>query len=103
MTETNDDRMRHEDLAKQANRETWSLLERDDRTPADDEQMIHAAHASAHHWRLVGGAEVAARADWLLSRVYTVVGQPEAAQRYASLSLATCEREGIGDFDLAYA
>jgi hypothetical protein len=97
------DRAEHERSAKQANRETWTLLEREDRTPADDEHMIHAAHASAFHWAVVGGALVSTRADWLLSHVYTVLGHAAPGRMYALRCLATCEREGIGDFDLAYA
>lgn len=97
------DRAEHEAFAKQANRETWKLLQRDDRNDVDDEHMIHAAHASAFHWNLVGGAAASARADWLLAHVYAVLGRPEPAIRYARQSLATCEREDLGDFDLAYA
>ena len=97
------ERAEHEAFARQANRETWDWLARDDRTEADDERMIHAAHASAFHWAAVGGAQASTRADWLLSHVYAVVGHAEPALRYARQCLATCEREGIGDFDLAYA
>jgi hypothetical protein len=97
------ERAEHVAFAKQANRETWTLLERDDRTEVDDNSMIHAAHASAFHWQMVGGSEESARADWLLSHVYAVLGQPEPTVRYARHCLATCEREGLVDFDLAYA
>ena len=92
-----------EALAKEANRETWTLLERDDRTADDDERMVHAAHASAFHWQQAGGDPESARADWLLSHVYAVLGRSEEAARYARHCLATCERNGFGDFDLAYA
>jgi hypothetical protein len=46
---------------------------------------------------------VSTRADWLLAHVYTVLGKPDPARMYARRCLATCERAGIGDFDLAYA
>ncbi len=32
-----------------------------------------------------------------------MLGRPEPAKRYAQQCLATCEREGLVDFDLAYA
>ncbi len=32
-----------------------------------------------------------------------MLGRPEPAVRYARQCLATCEREGLADFDLAYA
>ncbi|HEY3722711.1 MAG TPA: hypothetical protein VGN59_05025 [Acidimicrobiia bacterium] len=97
------ERAEHEAFARQANRETWDWLARDDRTAVDDERMIHAAHASAFHWAAVGGAQASTRADWLLSHVYAVLGHAEPALRYARHCLATCEREGMGGVDLAYA
>ena len=33
---------------------TWELLELTDRTPDQDDEMIHAAHASRYHWGEVG-------------------------------------------------
>ncbi len=90
-------------LAKEANRETWTLLEREDRGPDDDERMVHAAHASAFHWQQAGGDLESARADWLLSHVYAILGRSEEAVRYAQRCLATCETNRFGDFDLAYA
>jgi hypothetical protein len=97
------DREQHVAFARQANQETWDLLERTDRTDVENNSMIHAAHAAAFHWEIAGGAAQSARADWLLSRVYAVLGQAEPAQRYARHCLETCEREGLVDFDVAYA
>lgn len=102
-TEDELERAQHVAFAKQANQETWKLLEQADRSAVDDNRMIHAAHASAFHWGMVGGAAVSARGDWLLSHVYAVLGQVEPARHYARHCLATCEREGLVDFDLAYA
>lgn len=81
----------------------WDLLGAESRTPDDDQRMVHAAHASAHHWRLAGESLHQARAEWLISRVYAVLGRAEAARHHAARSLAICEDHGIGDFDLAYA
>ena len=33
---------------------TWTLLENPDRTPEQDDEMLHAAHASRYHWGEVG-------------------------------------------------
>lgn len=81
----------------------WTLLEKEDRTEAEDAQMIHAAHASTYHWMQIGGPERRARGEWQCSRVYCVLGQPEAAMFHAKKVLEICQREGIGDFDLAFA
>jgi pentatricopeptide repeat protein len=82
---------------------TWTLLDNANRTAEEDDMMIHAAHASAYHWRQVGEALNFARSDWQLSRVYAVLDRPEAALYHARHSLGICEAEGIGDFDLAFA
>ena len=34
---------------------TWDYLAMQSRTPAQDDSMIHAAHASRWHWGKVGG------------------------------------------------
>jgi hypothetical protein len=93
----------HEMFAKGLNQLVWSLLEQATRTPDEEERMVHAAHASAYHWSEIGGQRERVRADWLLSRVHAVAGRPEAARLHAQRSLAVCEAEGFGDFDLAYA
>jgi hypothetical protein len=82
---------------------TWALLEKDDRTPAEAEEMIHAAHASRFHWGRVGMAVNYARGEWQIARVYAVLGRGEPALYHAQRCLAACEEHHIGDFDLAYA
>ena len=32
----------------------WTLIELPERTPEQDDELIHAAHASRHHWAAVG-------------------------------------------------
>jgi uncharacterized protein YndB with AHSA1/START domain len=90
-------------FARQTNQLVWALLGTDDRAAGDDERMVHAAHASAHHWSLVGEPVNHARAEWLVSHVYAVLGRPEPARHHAVRSLEICEASSIGDFDLAYA
>ena len=81
----------------------WELLERPDRTPAEDDRMVHMAHASRFHWEEVGVAVNLARGEWQCSRVYTVVGRAEPALHHARRVLQVCRDNGIGDFDLGYA
>ena len=49
---------------------TWTLLEKGDRSVADDDEMIHSAHASRAHWGVVGTPVNFARGEWQVSRVY---------------------------------
>jgi DNA-binding transcriptional MerR regulator len=82
---------------------TWTLIETPDRTPMQDDEMIHAAHASRYHWGLVGTAANLNRGEWLCSRVYAILGRGEPALWHARRCLALCEEHGIGDWELAFA
>ncbi len=82
---------------------TWTLLEKPDRTPSEDDELLHATHASAYHWSRVGAPENLARAEWQVSRVNAVLARGEAALHHAQRCLDHCLEHGIGDWDLAYA
>lgn len=93
----------HERLAKSLFNSTWDLLEKKDRTEDDEVAMIHAAHASRHHWGQIGEPLQFERGEWQISRVYSVLGRSEPALYHAKLCLETCEENEIGDFDIAFA
>jgi DNA-binding transcriptional MerR regulator len=81
----------------------WTLLEQEGRTEAEDAEMIHAAHASTYHWMQIGKPVNRARGEWQCSRVYAVLGLQAPALYHAQKVLEICQREGIADFDLAFA
>ena len=62
---------------------TWTLLENPNRSREQDDEMIHAAHASRYHWGEVGEAVNLARGEWLCSRVYSILGRAEPALWHA--------------------
>ena len=82
---------------------TWSLLDRKDRTAAEDEEMLHAAHASRYHWGRAGTPLNTSIGDWQLSRVYATLGRAEPALHHARRSLEGARRYRLGRFYLAYA
>jgi hypothetical protein len=90
-------------LAKDLFGRVWTLLETDGRTPEQDDEMIHTAHASRFHWGEVGGPEQRARGEWQCSRVYSVLERGEPAVHHARRCLEICQESGIGDWDLAFA
>lgn len=90
-------------LAKALFNLTWDYLEKRDRSRADDEQMLHAAHASCFFWRQVGQAVHHARGQWQLSRVHAVLSRPEAALHHARVCRQICHEAGLGPFDVACA
>jgi len=98
MTETHD----HRQLAVDLFNHTWELLDKEERSQAEDDEMIHAAHASRYHWGLAGTALHLARGEWQISRAYAVLNRGEPATYHARRSLELCQENGIGDFDLAF-
>ncbi|MCF7801927.1 MAG: hypothetical protein K9N34_07905 [Candidatus Marinimicrobia bacterium] len=83
--------------------QTWDLIEKPDRTPDEEADMIHMAHASAFHWRQVGTELNFARSEWQISHVYGILERGEPAIYHAARCLKLCQENQIGDFDLAYA
>ncbi len=67
--------------------------------------MLHAAHASRHHWAEVGTGANLARGEWQVSRVYATLGRGEPALYHARRCLAYCEASpgDVEDWDLPYA
>jgi DNA-binding transcriptional MerR regulator len=82
---------------------TWTLMEKEDRTREEDDAMLHMAHASRHHWGQVGKVENLGRGEWQCSRVYAVLGRAEPCLHHAQRCLDICQKNGIGDWDLAFA
>jgi DNA-binding transcriptional MerR regulator len=84
---------------------TWTLMEKDGRTPAEDDELLHCAHASAYHWSLVGTVANRVRSEWQCSRVYAVLGRAEPALHHARrcLELAESAPSELEEFDLPFA
>jgi hypothetical protein len=93
----------HRQLAVDLFNHTWSLLENNDRTTEQDEEMVHAAHASRHHWGVVGTSKNHGRGDWQIARVYAALGHFSESERYAKLYLAACKNNEFEDWDLPFA
>lgn len=76
----------------------WTLLELDERTPEQDDAMIHAAHASRWHWAQVGSPQHRAIGEWQCSRVYATLGRPEPALHHARRCLDLSAVDGVDPF-----
>jgi hypothetical protein len=92
----------HHRLAKELFNRVWDLLNLEQRTPAQDAEMIHTTHASAYHWAQVGEGPRLARAEWQCSWVYSDLGRPEPALYHAHRCEALCKQyaDELEDFDL---
>jgi DNA-binding transcriptional MerR regulator len=84
---------------------TWTLLEKEKRSREEDDEMLHMAHASRHHWGRVAEVTPAhlGRGEWQCSRVYAVLGRSEPSLHHAHRYLELCQENGIADWDLAFA
>jgi DNA-binding transcriptional MerR regulator len=79
----------------------WDLMELEDRTRDQEDELIATAHASAWHWRRVGTTANQSRAHWMCARVYSVLGRGEPAVYHATRCVEIVEAggEGIEDWD----
>jgi hypothetical protein len=82
----------------------WTLLGKAERTADEDDEMLHAAHASRFHWIAVGTRIHAARGEWQCSRVYAVLGRAEPALHHARRCLELAlDAEEAEDWDVPFA
>jgi hypothetical protein len=84
-----------------------ALMERPDRTPEADDELVHHVHASMYHWLEAPECEPKhrARGEWLCSRAYAVLGRAEPALHHARRCFEICEQhaDNVEDWDLAFA
>ena len=73
-------------LASQANNRAWKLAESTSRSPAEDEEMLQAAHAAMYFWKIVGDASNRAHAAQLVAHAYALLGLPNPARHYLKQS-----------------
>ena len=81
------DELTHHALASSTFNASWLLLERE-RSSDEDLELLDVALASRHHWRLEGGAQQSAIADWMVSRCFAELGEGRLAVRFALAALA---------------
>jgi DNA-binding transcriptional MerR regulator len=96
----------HRSMAAALFNHAWTLLEAESRDAAQDDEMIHAAHASRWHWSRTGVDDLPQRlavGEWQCSRVYCVLGRAEPALHHAQRCLALAEQDGVEDWVYAAA
>ena len=93
----------HRKFAVMCFNQIWSLLEKENRTKKEDQEMIHLAHASFYHWMQVGKPINEQRGEWMLARVYTVLKDKGHALKHAKKCLKLTEEHRFRGFDLAYS
>ena len=74
-------------LAGQANNRAWTLAEQPSRTADEDEEMLQAAHAAMHFWKIVGNERNRANAAQLVAHAYALLKLAEPASHYLAKAL----------------
>ena len=107
MTAKNDHDQRYEHKYVSANcfNKAWDLIDKADRTSAEDEEMIRLSLASHYHWtqRDDYSPTSASIGHWQTSRIYAILGQVENTRRYGQLCLEASRAEDVPPFYLGYA
>jgi hypothetical protein len=85
-------------LAKKLFNECWVLIEKKSRTPVEDAEMLHLAHASRYHWGNVGSEIEKSIGEWQCSRVNSILGNGSAALLHANLSKFWCSNLPVWHF-----
>ena len=85
------DKATHRRLGVDLFNHAWTLIEKADRTEAEIDEMIHAAHASRYHWSKAGTTVNLGRGEWQCARVYSVLERGEAAVWHAGRCVAYSE------------
>jgi hypothetical protein len=93
----------HRQLATDLYNQTWDLIDQDGRGPEETRTMVNSAHASLYHWRRIGEPVNLQRGEWLISRVYALVGSCEAALDHAAECLRLTTDHQMTGFDPAFA
>jgi hypothetical protein len=84
---------------------TWDLIDKDNRTKEDDDQMIRLCMASTWHWtqrKDVTDTNLSI-GYWQAARVYAILDQAKNALYFAQTCLEISQREGVPAFYLGYA
>lgn len=92
-------------FAKRYNGKTWELFGKKDRTPEENDLMLDYAHTSLAHWRVAGTGVNVQRGEWLISRVWILLGDGEQALRHARRvgELTESHKGEMEDFDFAFS
>lgn len=93
----------HKKMAVDLFNSVWSFLDKKERTTEEEDEMVHAAHASRYHWSQIGSSLEKERGEWQISRVYSVLKRPQPALYHAQRCMEICKENNIGDFDIAFA
>lgn len=89
-------------FAVECNNACWALIDRKDRSPSEDREMLYCAYAAAYHWSKAGTPLNGARAELALAHTHGLLGHASLALDYARSALEYFENHPCEDWDLAF-
>jgi hypothetical protein len=93
----------HRQIAMECNNRAWELSVQD-RTPAENGEMLTAAHTSAFHWNRIGTELNRMRATMLLAEVHGQLGHGTTALAYAeTMRTYFLSRSDTPDWEITFA
>jgi tetratricopeptide (TPR) repeat protein len=83
----------------------WDLIEKANRTPAEDDEMVRLSITSCWHWsqRSDCTAKNLSISYWQISHIYALLTQVDNARIYAQRCLEISQKEDVPPFYLGYA
>jgi hypothetical protein len=95
----------HEKWSVECFNSAWSLMDKTERTPTEDEDMLRLSMASCWHWtqRPDCTNQHLSIGYWQISRVHSMLRRSIEARRYGELCLAVSQDTAVEPFALAYA
>jgi hypothetical protein len=95
----------HKHFSTMCFNQAWDLIEREVRTPDEEEQMLNLSMASLWHWtqRPDCTNKELSIGYWQIARVYAITGRPENATWYAEKCREVTEDAELPPFYLGYA
>lgn len=85
--------------------QTWEILNKESRSPEEEDQLIQLSLTSYYHWRqrIDHKPENISVALWLISRVYSVLNQSRNARIYGQRCLQYSLENKLNPFYTGYA
>jgi hypothetical protein len=95
----------HRHFSVECFNKAWELIDKQERSAEDNEEMIRLSLASHWHWTQRDDCNDTnlSIGYWQTSRIYALLGQADNARRYADLCLAASGEESILPVYLGYA
>jgi hypothetical protein len=91
----------HRKFAMSCNNRAWELSV-EDRTPAQDSELLQLAHASAWHWSRIGSELNQMRAKMLVAAVHAELGLGSSALRFAHEMRDYFSDTDTADWEIAF-